>query len=341
MKVKNVLLSADAVFKNRLFNKKTPVSVIFSITNRCNFNCKYCQVPKQRNPDLPTKKVLSLIDQLASAGTQRLGIQGGEPLLRDDIRKIIDYAKEKGIFVTIGSNGALLPDKVDDIRNVDALVLSYDGPSAHNKYRQEGSYEQLTNAIKLAIRKGITLWNTTVLTKYSIKDIDTILKQAEEWGFSTYFTPLINSDTTGDTNELFAPKKEFKEAIEIIITRKKQGKPILNSIPYLKYIQNFPDYRKTVYFNEEIKSKCRIKCYAGDLFCHIDTNGDVYPCINLLYKTKGYNTFKYGFKNALEKVSKDRCSMCSTFSFVELNLLFSLNTSSILNAMMNLNKKNY
>lgn len=337
MKIKSAILSANAIVKKKVFNKKTPLSVIFSVTSRCNFNCKYCHVPKQKNPDLPTKKVLSLIDQLALAGTQRLGIQGGEPLLRKDIGEIIDHAKKKGLFVTMGSNGLLLPETVDKIKNVDILVLSYDGPSAHDKYRQDGSYEGLTRAIKLAIKEGIPVWNTTVLTKYSIRDIDTILKQAEEWGFCTYFVPLMNSDTTGDTSELFSSKKDFKKAIEKIIIKKKQGKPILNSIPYLRFIQNFPDFRKTVYFNEEIKLKRRIKCYAGDLFCHIDTNGDVYPCINLLYKTKGYNALKYGFKNAFEKIHKEKC-MCSIFSFAELNLLFSLNISSILNILNNLKK---
>lgn len=83
--------------------------------------------------------------------------------------------------------------------------------------------------------------------------------------------------------------------------------------------------------------KPKTQCYAGELFCHIDTNGDIYPCINLLYKTKGYNAFKYGFQKAFEKISQENCT-CSTFSFVELNLLFSLNMSSILNTMDNLKK---
>lgn len=335
MRLRNIALSARDIAKNRLLGKKMPLSVIFSVTSRCNFNCEYCHVPQQKKADLPTKEVLSLIDQLACAGTQRLGIQGGEPLLREDIGEIVDHAKKRGLFVTLGSNGSLLPKMVDKIKNVDALVLSYDGPSAHNKCRKEGSYEQLTSAIQLAIKKRIKVWNTTVLTNHNLNDIDIILKQAEEWGFFTYFTPLMNTDTTGNTLELFAPEKEFKKAIEKIMIRKKQGKPILNSMPYLKFIHDLPDHKKTVFFNERMDSKYQIKCYAGNLFCHIDTNGDVYPCINLLYKTKGYNAFKYGFKNAFEKLPPLNC-MCSTFSFVELNLLFSLNINSILNSFKNL-----
>jgi len=201
------------------------------------------------------------------------------------------------------------------------------------------SYEQLTNAIKLAVKKGINVWNTTVLTKYSIKDIDIVLKQAEDWKFSVYFTPLMNVDTSGDTSKFFPSEKEFKKTIERIISLKKQGKPILNSVAYLEFIQNFPNYKKTIFKKQELKQKCKIKCYAGELFCHINTNGDVHPCINLLYKTKSYNTFKYGFKNAFEKTSKGYCATCSTFSFVELNLLFSLNINAILNTFYNLRKE--
>ena len=320
------------IIKAKLFRKKIPFSVIFSITSKCNFNCKYCHVAKQKKKDLKTQQIFNIINQLEKAGTQRIGIQGGEPLLRDDIGQIVDYCKKKNIFVTLGTNGSLLKQKIKDVKNVDALVLSFDGPSAHDKYRKKGSYKKLLDAIQFAIKNNITIWNTTVLTKQSIHDIDFILSLAEKMKFKTYFTPLMQiPSTTGFVDELFASKQEYKAVIQKLIKEKRIGRPILNSLSYLKYIYTWPDFRKTQYLNEQIPIKRKIRCYANQFFFHIDTNGDLYPCINMLYKTKGYNILKLGLENALKKSSKKGCNGCSTFSFVELNLLFSFKIEAILN----------
>lgn len=338
MDLKNYLNAGISVLKNRLINKKTPLSVILSVTSKCNFNCKYCHVAKQKKKDMSTKQILSLIDQMVDAGTQRLGIQGGEPLLRDDIGKIVNYSKKKGLFVTLGSNGSLLllPGKLDAVKNVDVLVLSLDGPSSHDEYRKKGSYSQLINAIKLARENNIQVWNTTVLSNYSINDIDEVLKLAQKLDFKTYFTPLMQiPETTGMVNELFPSKNKQKEAIKKIIKRKKEGEPILNSYNFLDYVYNWPDFRKTQFLNEPLPKRNRLKCFASELFCHIDTNGDVYPCINMMYKTKVHNALKLGFKKAFERTSKNGCKGCTTFSFVELNLLFNLRLNAIYNVLNN------
>ena len=336
MNLKNNLNSGISVLKYRLFNKKTPLSVILSVTSKCNFNCKYCHVSNQRKKDMSTKQILTLIDQIVDAGTQRLGIQGGEPLLRKDIGEIIDYSKSKGLFVTLGSNGSLLPEKIDKVKDVDVLVLSFDGPSAHDKYRKEGSYIQLIDAIKLARENDIEVWNTTVLSNYGINDVDEVLRLAQELDFKTYFTPLMQiPETTGMVNELFPTEKELKKAIKKIIIRKKQGKPILNSYEFLEYAYKWPDFRKTQFLDEELPNKNKLRCFASELFCHIDTNGDVYPCINMMYKTEGYDVLKLGFKDAFEKSSKSGCKGCTTFSFVELNLLFNLKFGAFSNLLKN------
>jgi MoaA/NifB/PqqE/SkfB family radical SAM enzyme len=327
MKPNQLLKSAYSLGKYHLFKRKTPLSVIFSITHECNYKCKYCQVPIQGKKDLNTEQVLDLIKQMKEAGTQRLGIQGGEPLLRNDIGKIINYAKELDMFVTMGTNGSLLKDKIKDIKNVDAIVTSYDGPNAHNNYREKGSYESMLKSIKLAVDNGIKVWNVTVLSKDSIENIDLILKQSKDIGFHVYFTPMMNLDTTGDTASIIPSKENYKKAIEkLTILKKEKNNKILNSISYLKYIKTWPDFKKTIISDE------RYKCYASKLYCHVAPDGKVYPCINLIHKTKGHDVVKLGFKNAFQKSSRLNCK-CSTFSFVELNLLFSLNISSVYNSI--------
>ena len=241
----------------------------------------------------------------------------------------INFAKENGLFVTMGTNGSLVKRKIDDIKRIDALVTSYDGPKAHNIYRENGSSKKMIEAISTAVENGIKVWNVTVLSRNSMDDIDYILGLSREIGFHTYFTPMMNLDSTGDTSLIIPPKGDYKRAIEKLMKLKKEkSNRILNSVPYLNYIYNWPDFKKTLIAGN-------YNCYASKLFCHIAPNGKVFPCINLMHKVDGYDALGLGFKNAFSKLSRIECR-CSTFSFVELNLLFSLNFVAICNSIKQL-----
>jgi MoaA/NifB/PqqE/SkfB family radical SAM enzyme len=63
----------------------------------------------------------------------KMGIDGGEPLLREDIFLILQYASEKGIYVNISTNGTLLDKKV--VQNLSETKLRYVQVSAHGRDR--------------------------------------------------------------------------------------------------------------------------------------------------------------------------------------------------------------
>ena len=81
--------SFKSIFNYYLFNKKTPLSVVLLITDKCNSRCKYCEIWNRNEEEMTTKQVYSLIDDLSDMGAQKFSIFGGEPLLREDIGKII------------------------------------------------------------------------------------------------------------------------------------------------------------------------------------------------------------------------------------------------------------
>ena len=111
MNVKNIahdLSSLGRVAQARFSGKRFPLSVTFLITYRCNFKCHYCSVYNCNEREMTTSEVFSMIDQLTSLGMRRLGINGGEPLLREDISEIIRYAKKKDLLVSLFTNGYLV-----------------------------------------------------------------------------------------------------------------------------------------------------------------------------------------------------------------------------------------
>ena len=323
MRLKHKFYSAIGLANAYLFHKKIPLCLCWLLTNRCNLKCSYCDIWNRKQEEVTTEQAFSIIDDLASLGTQRLNLFGGEPLLRDDIGEIINHCKEKGISVGIGSNGVLVPKKIEEILNADTLHLSFDGPEdvqfIHTGVRN--TYSTLIDAIQTAKEHNMPVWTLTVLTKYNVDLVDYILDTAKEYNFISFFHPVINRPLCRDNTSLFPPEAAYKNAIKKLIKAKKNGAPVGNSLGALEYLYNWPRFPKPV------------SCWAGKLRGIIDTNGDVYRCGTLIGKTKPLNCLEVGFKKAFESIETPVCEGCWDYAHIEFNLLFSFNPTAIINAI--------
>jgi len=302
-----------SILNQRLFNKNMPLSVSWTLTNRCNKKCFYCNLPNINSKELATKQIFSIIDELVNLGTQRIGFTGGEPLLRENIKEIIDYSRSKGIFTGMVSNGSLVKESINKIKNLDLLQLSLDGSEEINdRQRYKGSYKDVVSAIEIAKGKIPKIWLTDVLTKNNLGSIDFILNLAKQYDLKVFFQPVVDYRNCGlQAKDLFPDKEKFKETIKKLIKLKKINKHVGNSRVGLKYLLKWPIYKK-------------LSCYAGKLYAHIYPNGDVYPCFNL-DGNKPINCLNNGFNNAFKQLKLKDCKSCWTYANIEMNYLFNLN----------------
>jgi cyclic pyranopterin phosphate synthase len=98
-----------------------------SVTDRCNFRCVYCMPKEVFGRDyrfLERRELLSFeeIEQLSRAfvahGVEKIRITGGEPLVRRDLELLIEkLAAIDGLDLTLTTNGSLLPQKADALRD--------------------------------------------------------------------------------------------------------------------------------------------------------------------------------------------------------------------------------
>jgi len=107
---------------------KTPYSVCWNITSRCNDKCLFCY--RERNSsELDFERQKRIIDRIARSGIYKVTYSGGEPLLVPRIRELILYAKEQGLKVSMTTNGILLEEEMLDFSmgTLDWLSFSLDG----------------------------------------------------------------------------------------------------------------------------------------------------------------------------------------------------------------------
>jgi MoaA/NifB/PqqE/SkfB family radical SAM enzyme len=331
---------AKVLCANMFKGYRLPLGAYIALTERCPNRCVYCNyetLRMKKDYELSTEDILNIIARLKLAGAEKLHLSGGEPLIRDDLGKIIDYAKSKGMFVGISSSGAFIPERIDILRNVDVILLSLDGEEPiHDGLRGDGSFKGVMRAIKSLKDEKITFWTNTVLTKKNLSSIDFILNLAEKNNTYANFILLQyhgpeyenNLPTIDAVKDLIPKRQDLQEALRYLLLKKNQGKRVGSTKEYLEFLLNWEDYNVL----SSAKAYNRIKCWAGRLFCHIDSEGLLYACGLNMGKTPGVNIRSLGIKKAMKLAAKlPDCNSCSVSCNLENNLIFSLNFSAIFN----------
>ena len=113
-----------------------------SVTDRCNFRCRYCMPREVFGPDfafLPRSEILSFEEitrvarAFAARGARKLRLTGGEPTLRADLPKLIAMLAElkgefPGVDIAMTTNGTLLKAHAQALKDagLDRVTVSLD-----------------------------------------------------------------------------------------------------------------------------------------------------------------------------------------------------------------------
>ncbi len=330
-----------AVCKTRLLRKHTPVICVLVVNNRCNLKCKYCfgSYSDRKVRDYTTEELKSIIDYLAKSGTRYLNIHGGETLLREDIGTIVDYIKKKGIYCCLITNGTLLRQRINDIRNVDNLTISLDGRREnHDRNRGEGTFDKAMEAIRLAIKEKIPLRVSATITRYTMNDVGYLANLAKEMGFTLYFSILFKPLLPA-IKEFEMTHEEITRTLQEIIEQKKRGLPVFTSMRALEYARDWPVNHNLYHFLDRCdahllpKGFKPIPCYYGDTKYTIEADGNVYPCFLLVgsAKFKPLNWREVGLEKAIENVRLSKtCITCPALTQNDHNLLLGLDPAQII-----------
>jgi MoaA/NifB/PqqE/SkfB family radical SAM enzyme len=327
MRLKHLCMMGLNALAARWLHRRTPLNIMFSATDRCTSSCAYCAIPQRRKRELSLPQVKDLIDQAVAAGCQRLGLWGGEPLVRDDIGEIAGYAKRQGLFVTMDSNGHLLPERLSALDSVDHLVLSLDGPEPmHDLNRGPGSFQKTMAAIESAAGR-VPLWTITVLTKHNLDGIDFVLETARRYGLLATFQLLHHNDSLSRNQQSLRPTaQECRHAFEKLIEQKRNGAPIASTLAYLRHVLRWADYSRPT----APGGPGAPPCWAGKLYCNVDTDGSVYACSLLVDEVPAVNFLDGGLRRAFAfAADQPACSTCLASCFSEYNRLYSLDCVAI------------
>lgn len=141
------------------------------LTHRCQLECVHCYTSSSphlpRDGELTTERWIRVVEEFAGQGGEKILFTGGEALVHPGCMQIMRRAHEKGLEVTLFSNGILIPRHIEELKEiVDVVQISIDGPTAvtHDEVRGAGSFKKAMRALRMLLDAGIrTRVSTTIM----------------------------------------------------------------------------------------------------------------------------------------------------------------------------------
>jgi MoaA/NifB/PqqE/SkfB family radical SAM enzyme len=251
------------------------------VTRKCNYRCRGCNVWKEQDQnELSTEEIKKGLDILKEMGIVDLVLSGGDPLLRDDIGEIIEYANERFV-TTVYDNGSMAVKKIDCLRNVDFVAISIDSLNeARNDFIKDvpGSWKNSMHAVEKLHAEGVKVAVTPTISQQNIYEIVDITNHFTVKGIPVWYC-LYSYDTSVDSKQLFRigkPNDDFvisdrKAMVKLcnqLIEMKKDNKLILMTDKLLEAMRGlYEDDEKRIW-----------KCQALNNFLVVDHLGRIAGC---------------------------------------------------------------
>jgi radical SAM protein with 4Fe4S-binding SPASM domain len=263
-----------------------PLITTIEITQSCNYRCHHCynfdrtiEAPESSKENLLNpEEILSIIDEVASAGALYLNFTGGEALLHPHLDDFIRRARIHHLEARLKTNGSLLTrdrcQKLDSagLAGLDISLYGFSEESYKRLTGKNGMFAKTIEGILEAKNQGFDVHISIILHRYNIEELKSMVNFCQEASLAFQFSTEITEryDSTSGARDVEITNEQFIEQLS----------------------GEFSDV--FMHLNPEKA----IQCSCAKTVCGISSSGEVYPCIGAPIASG--NLRKQSFKNIWE-----------------------------------------
>ena len=258
-----------------------PGCAVWEITLACNLNCIHCgsAAGRKRDDELSTEEALQLCDDLKGIGCQGVALMGGEPLLRPDWVTLSERVHDRGMELSIITNGWLGQDDKVTQQIVDlspeCVTVSLDGgeASVHDMIRGvTSSFERATQAIDRYSSLGLPTSVITTVHKLNLKELTKIRDFLKGKGVA-WQIQMATPHGRLERKHVLSQDEYYSVALFIAATRKLYSKELM--------VAGAHDMGYFSTILPELQVKTWQGCQAGMGTLGIQSNGNITGCLAL------------------------------------------------------------
>lgn len=185
--------------------RRVPLDGTIEITHRCSLKCSHCynSLPIDdagaRLSELSYEEHCRIVDEITDAGCLWLLFTGGEAFVRDDFLDIYTYSKQKGLLISLFTNGTLITPRVADHLarytpfSIEITLYGRTKKTYESISGVPGSFEKCLQGISLLRERNLPLRiKTMVVTanRHEIWDMQRFVRR--DLGLEFRFDAMIN-----------------------------------------------------------------------------------------------------------------------------------------------------
>lgn len=255
--------------------------VSWMTTNRCNLKCSHCyqDAGACREKELSTEEGKRLIDGIARAGFKIMIFSGGEPLMRDDIFELVQYAAGKGLRPVFGTNGTLI-DANTAVRlkqsGAASMGISLDSLDAarHDAFRgMEDSWQLTVDAMANCRAAGLNFQIHMTVMDWNKAEVGDVIDFAAKVGAdAVYLFFLIPVGRGVYIEDTAVEVLEYEDLLRSIMAKQREI-----DIPIKPTCA--PQFTRVAQqMGIKLDPRFSRGCLAGLTYCIISPVGQVRPC---------------------------------------------------------------
>jgi MoaA/NifB/PqqE/SkfB family radical SAM enzyme len=238
-----------------------PLITNFYVTKRCNLRCRYCYPPGDEEA-LPVEEMLGLLAKIRPHNPA-VNLTGGEPLMVEDLERLLVKANELRFHpIILSTNGLLLDRIIPVLDHIHHLVISLDSldPEVNDRISGvAGVTSQIISNVKrcaaLTARRNVHLSLHAVLAPETLAGIPDLVEFCQIHGIALSVSP---------EHGRFAPhpnlagNSDYVASVDRLIRSKSAGKPIACSNGYLRAIRAFSSHRCYPFVSPRVEPDGRV-----------------------------------------------------------------------------------
>jgi len=209
-------------------------------------------------------------------------LTGGEALLRNDVFDLARYAVNKGLTVSIGSNGTLVTEEMArEMKQIPisrlGVSIDFPEPEMQDRFRGvEGAFDSALGGIRNAQQAGLEVQINSTITKMNLNYLDALLSMAIDIGAVAFHPFLLVPTGRGKhLKEGELTPQECERALRWISDKDRETGEKISFKPTCA-----PFYWRIMHQKSkgEPPGSLRRGCLAGTGFCFISHTGRVQGC---------------------------------------------------------------
>lgn len=184
--------------------RRVPLEGTLETTFRCNLACVHCYVNEPAGAtsiarrELSTERLLALIDEIAAEGCLDLLMTGGEVLLRPDFASVYLHARQRGLRVTVFTNGTLVTERLAELfaehppACIEVSLYGMTSATYEAVTGVPGSFARCLAGIERLHARGVPLKLKTMLLRTNRHELEAMRAYARALGVEFRHDSLLN-----------------------------------------------------------------------------------------------------------------------------------------------------